>query len=196
MKILKATLIAALKQQVQQCLAVIEQFRLLQPEILQWRQHSGAWSILECLEHLNRYGDFYIPELDRQIRAAAKKGGGDIYFRPGLLGDYFAKMMLPGEKMKKMSTFKSMNPLHTNLSTGVITIFIQQQEQLLDLLDQAEGVDWNRTKTAISISKWIKLKLGDTFRVVIYHETRHLQQARAVLASYRTQTSEPVYESS
>ncbi|RXM56703.1 hypothetical protein BOQ60_25350, partial [Chryseobacterium sp. CH1] len=30
-------------------------------------------------------------------------------------------------------------------------------------------IDLEKTKTSISISKLIKLKLGDTFRFVIYH---------------------------
>lgn len=46
-----------------------------------------------------------------------------------------------------------------------------------------KNIDLNKTKTAISISKWFKLKLGDTFKVVIYHNERHIAQARKVCES-------------
>ncbi|MGB3549023.1 MAG: hypothetical protein WBA17_18760 [Saprospiraceae bacterium] len=35
----------------------------------------------------------------------------------------------------------------------------------------------NRTKTAVSITKLIRLRLGDTLRVVVYHNQRHVAQA-------------------
>jgi len=47
-------------------------------------------------------------------------------------------------------------------------------------LDVCAKVDIGKTKTAISISKWIKLKLGDTLRVVIYHNQRHMAQAKRI----------------
>lgn len=45
----------------------------------------------------------------------------------------------------------------------------------------AQQVSLNKTKTGISISTWIKLKLGDTFKVVIYHNKRHIVQALKAL---------------
>ncbi|WP_317044615.1 DinB family protein [Chryseobacterium geocarposphaerae] len=60
---------------------------------------------------------------------------------------------------------------------------MKQQEQMLDLLKNAQNVDLNKTKTGISISSLIRLKLGDTFRFVIYHNQRHVQQAKRVLTN-------------
>jgi hypothetical protein len=82
-----------------------------------------------------------------------------------------------------MKTFKDKDPYGSDLDKATIEKFNKQQEQLLDLLSKAAGVSLTRTKTAISISKLIKLKLGDTFRVVIYHNQRHLVQAQKALAA-------------
>ena len=101
-------------------------------------------------------------------------------FKSGFLGNYFAKSMLPKEKLNKMKTFKDKNPIGSKLDKSTIDNFILQQEQILNLLEKAREVDLNKTKTAISISKWIKLKMGDTFRVVIYHNERHLVQANKI----------------
>lgn len=80
-----------------------------------------------------------------------------------------------------MKTFKSMDPSGSHLNRVVLDTFIEQQVQLIQLLTEAMDSDLSRVKTAISISKWIKLRLGDTFRVVVYHNLRHVLQAKNLL---------------
>jgi len=74
-----------------------------------------------------------------------------------------------------------MNPIGSSLDKGVLNKFITQQQALINTLKLASRADPTKTKTGISISKWIKLRLGDTFRVVIYHNQRHMTQAERVL---------------
>lgn len=148
---------------------------------LNFRISPDSWSALECLEHLNRYGDFYIPELTNKISGSGT--ASQPFFKPGILGNYFAKSMLPKGKLNKMKTLKAMNPIHSQLKRNVIEEFIIQQKQLLELLEKAGNVDLEKTKTGISISKLIKLKLGDTLRFVIYHNARHIEQVKRVWAN-------------
>src|SRR5690606_40886810 len=98
-------------------------------------------------------------------------------FKSSWLGNYVAKSMLPKEKLNKMKTFKSMDPAGSDLNKNVLNRFIAQQNTLLDLLEAARKVSLTKTKTGISITPWLKLRLGDTFRVVIYHNLRHVLQA-------------------
>ncbi len=79
-----------------------------------------------------------------------------------------------------MKTLKAMNPIHSQLNKEVVEEFIRQQKQLLELLEKAGNVDLQKIKTGISISKLIRLKLGDTFRFVIYHNERHVVQAQKI----------------
>lgn len=152
---------------------------LLSTEKLNWRGEKDSWSILECFEHLNLYGDFYIPEIKKSIESSKTKPKEN--FNSGILGNYFAKSMLPKEKLNKMKTFKDKNPIGSKLNKTTIERFISQQEKILTLLDKSREIDLNTTKTAISISKLIKLKIGDTFRVVVYHNQRHIVQAKKIL---------------
>lgn len=146
---------------------------------LNYRKQPASWSVLECLEHLNLYGNFYLPEIESSIRNS--KAQANKEFKSGWLGNYFAQSMLPKTKLNKMKTFKEMNPINRDLSREVLKTFIGQQTKLLQLLEQAQKVDLSRTKTGISISKLIRLRLGDTFRFVIYHQVRHIKQANDVL---------------
>ena len=152
-----------------------EYLKGLPMETLNWKQNPTGWSALECVEHLNRYGDFYIPELTQRIAAPKHQSSG--IFKSNWLGNYFTKAVSYTKDMNKMKTFKAMNPLNSELNIQTLEKFIAQQHQLIELLNKSKSIDLDRTKTSISISKWIKLKLGDTFRVVIYHNERHIKQA-------------------
>lgn len=156
-----------------------EKFNTFSTEKLNTRDTQESWSVLECFEHLNLYGNFYIPEIKSSIENS--KTLPQENFKSGILGNYFAKSMLPKEKMNKMKTFKDKNPIGSKLDKSSIERFMMQQEQILKLLVKAKEIDLSKTKTAISISKWIKLKLGDTFRVVVYHNERHVLQANKIL---------------
>ena len=141
---------------------------------LNWKENSESWSVLECLEHLNLYGYFYIQEIEKTILKSKQKS--ETEFKSGFLGNYFAESMLPKQKLNKMKTFKDKNPLNSNLDTKVIDEFINQQIKTIDLLNKSKIVSLNKNKVKITLTKWIKLKLGDTFRFVINHNIRHIKQ--------------------
>ena len=167
-------LIDDLVHRTQQSLNAAIQLAELPLKVLNQRPQPGAWNALECIEHLNLYGDYYLPEIESRI--SGSRFPADENFRSGLIGNYFAKMMLPS-KGAKMKTFKDKDPIGKVLDNSVLDRFLHQQKQLLDLLEKARNVSLGKTKTGISISPWITLKLGDTFRVVIYHNQRHMEQA-------------------
>jgi hypothetical protein len=146
---------------------------------LNWKKDLQSWSALECLEHLNLYGKFYIPEINKKMRASTAPASK--VFKSGRLGNKFAQDMLPKEGMKKMNTFKSKNPIHSNLnSQTVIQTFIDQQKEFLTLLEMAKTKNLTKIKTSITLPL-LKLRLGDTFRFVIYHNERHVAQAKRAL---------------
>ncbi|RWX00234.1 DinB family protein [Flavobacterium cerinum] len=175
MKIRSEELIQDLIERTRQNINQAELLKIKTDNALNYKAASQSWSALECLEHLNLYGRFYLPEIAKQIEQSRYPKETD--FKSGLLGNYFANSLLPKEKLNKMNTFKSMNPLNSELDISVIDNFLDQQIQMLELLNKARHVSLNKTKAGISISSLIKLKLGDTFRVVIYHNQRHIQQA-------------------
>ena len=172
-------LIQELTEITQSNMNEVQLFKQKSEKELNLRPKSESWSILECIEHLNRYGDFYIPEIRKRIENSKFKKSP--IFNTGFLGNYFAKSMMPKEKLNKMKTFKSMNPINSSLDKGVLDKFLYQQESILDLLNKAKETDLTKIKTSISISKWISLRLGDTFRVVIYHNLRHIVQAKNIV---------------
>jgi hypothetical protein len=172
------TLLNELIERTQRHMNEVQAFKELTKAQLNYKADAESWSVLECMEHLNRYGDYYLPEIRRRLDQSRHSRSST--FKTGLLGNYFAKSMLPKEKLNKMKTFQSMNPNNSKLDRSVLDKFLHQQETMLDLLNRAKEADLTKVKTSISISKLIKLRLGDTFRVVIYHNLRHIVQAKRV----------------
>lgn len=121
---------------------------------------------------------FYLPQIENKIKNSTTKT--EFEFKSGILGNYFAKSMLPKEKLNKMKTFKDKNPLNANLDKTVIDQFIKQQIKLLDLINQSRNVSLNKVKIQTSISSLIKLKLGDTFQFFVNHIIRHLNQIERI----------------
>lgn len=178
MKIQSDKLIDELIEITNQHLEFVQHLQYNSIEELNYRKSTESWNTLECLEHLNLYGRFYIPEIDKRINSS--KTIPQKEFKSGFLGNYFAKSMLPKDKLNKMKTFKSMNPIHKNLHKSVLEEFISQQNQMLELLEKSRNVNLEKVKTGLSITNLIKLKLGDTFRFVINHNTRHIVQVKNI----------------
>jgi hypothetical protein len=171
-------------RQTHAILSQIRKIKQLNTDLLTWRAHEDSWNILECLEHLNRYGDYYLPAMEQKIHSSSSQH--DPIFKSGLLGGYFAKSMLPKKKLNKMKTFSDKNPLHAPLDVTVIDKSIAQQVQLLGLLNKSKHVSLNKIKIETSISRFIRLKLGDTFQFYINHIRRHMQQIEKIQVKYRS----------
>ena len=179
MELTSKELLQDLLEMTRENLSIAAHFKNQSTDALNWKANTKSWSVLECIEHLNRYGDFYIPEITNKIKHSKHESA--TLFKSNWLGTYFSKSMLYKEDLNKMKTFKSMNPLNSKLNTQTLETFINQQYQIIALLEQSKNINLDKTKTAISISKLIKLKLGDTFRVLIYHNQRHVKQAEKAL---------------
>jgi hypothetical protein len=171
-------LIQELIEQTRQMSNKVESLKGLDLHTLTWKSNHTSWSILECIEHLNLYGDFYLPQIQRKMQSSTSNGERD--FKPGILGNYFAQIMLPKDKLNKMKTNKDKNPLNAKLDKSVIEKFLNQQIIFLDLLHQSRHKSLNKIKITTSISSLIKLKLGDTFRFLANHNLRHLRQIERV----------------
>lgn len=158
----------------------VKVFQNLPESILLKPSATGGWSIAQCLEHLNRYGNYYLPQIQKGLD---KKISGGNTFKSTWLGNYFTKMMEPSTGTKKVKAFKDYVPPVQLNAHAVVAEFIGQQETLLGYLKQARATDLNAVKIPVSIAKWIRLRLGDVFRFIIAHNERHMVQAKRNIGS-------------
>ena len=172
-------LIRSLEEQVGRHLdQAILVFQNLSETQLNKQAADGGWSIAQCLDHLNSYGDYYLPQIEK--RMATSNLPSSPTFTSSWLGNYFTDMLDPDKGKRKMKAFKNYRPAVSLDGHAVVAKFIQQQETLITLLRKSHYNNINRIWIPISISRFIKMKLGDTFRFLIAHNERHVRQANRI----------------
>lgn len=173
----KAELLKKLEDRVEEHISeTIALFQNRSEDFLNMPSATGGWSIAQCLDHLNSYGDFYLPHIEKQMLNSEDANVAE--FTSTWFGAYFTKMMDPETGKKKYKAMKGHIPASDLNAANVVGEFLRQQELIMSYLRQARKKDLNKIKIPISISKLIKLRLGDVFQFLIAHNERHMQQAR------------------
>jgi len=148
MKIKVSKLTQNLIEEVKTILQKAQKLQTLSNDELNSRPNTESWTILECIEPLNRYSDFYKQEIEKRIDKKMDKNKGklnpkqDYIFKSGWLGNYSANSMLPIQKGivsigesdtpkgnhflkigNKMKTFKDKNPIHSGVDRRVLDTY-------------------------------------------------------------------------
>ena len=181
-KIQAATFLETMQSDTRQIMGRLAQLKQLPADLLLKQPVPGRWSVAQVIEHLNTYGRFYLPELQKAVNA--HNGTATGWFVPGWLGGYFTNSMRPkadGTIPNKMKTLKNHNPAPALDARKVLQEFDQQEITLLQLLGKAQQVNINRIRIPVSITPLLKLKMGDVFGFIIAHQQRHFVQIENTL---------------
>lgn len=153
--------------------------------LLHQRPHEKSWNVLECVEHMNLYGDYYLKEIEERIQQS--EFPSEELFKSGWFGNYAAESMLPkksGATNWPMKTFPKMDPFGFKGEKKVIERFVEQMEQLQKLIERSRHVSLRKTKCTLTI-KWLKFNLGDTLRFMVYHNYRHMLQVKRIMSELK-----------
>ena len=181
-------LVQGLSQNVAETIATARQLQHIPATLLNKQPAPGKWSIAQVIEHLNSYNRYYLPEMEKALKNTTI--AFNPVFKAGIFGNYFTNMMQPkedGRIANKMQAPKDHRPADILNTEKVLAEFIRGQEHLQSLLAAAAKTDMGRLKVPISISRFIKLKLGDTFRFLIAHQQRHFIQVSNVVTAVDAQ---------
>ncbi|HEY4651720.1 MAG TPA: DinB family protein [Pontibacter sp.] len=166
---------------------IVTEFSGLGNPALNYKPTPEAWSILECLEHLNRYSRYYNAAL---AKAIARNTGGN--FVPGITYSWFGKKsldMVRPQNGKKHKTVKHMNPANSQLSTATITELLQHLQDLQNLLQNAGTANLNKKAIPVEFFRLLKMRIGEILEFIVTHQERHLQQALRVKQQLTQQTA-------
>jgi uncharacterized damage-inducible protein DinB len=162
-----------------------QRFSNLSEQQKRWKKDTNSWSILEVFAHLNAYSSYYHPVFSNRIETTRFRDPKDNFISSPLGKSAWKSVKLGNAKnvKRRMKSPKSYNPtFETNLIQGTdIETFEKDQLHLLTILTKAEEVNLRKVKVPLSISKIIRLRLGDALQFVIYHNERHMQQALNII---------------
>ena len=152
----------------------------LRDEAFNWRPEQGRWSICECLDHLNITAELYLPVIDGAVAKSRSQGlWGDFPAKRGLIGGWVVRIAEPPSK-RRLRAPRAFRPKAEQPLDTVVAKFQELQDQIVERLRQANGVDLWRTKIRSPAIALLRLSLGETFALMTAHERRHLWQAEQV----------------
>lgn len=184
MKYNSLVLLESLQADVKQIILQANKLETLSADILQRQPAADKWSVAQVLEHLNIYARYYSNAIEDKLHL--NQSGPNAEFHPGWLGNYFTKIMKPRDDKsipQKMKAPKNAIPAPQPDAAAMLREFINHQHHLLNLLAIAKTANLDYIRIPTSLSKLIRLKLGDTFRFLIAHEQRHFIQIENILAA-------------
>ena len=155
----------------------------LSDEQFAWQPAPGAWSVGQCIDHLNVTARLYLPTLDEGIAAAIRRG----LYSPGpysynWLGRFFVYLVEPTTRVRAKAP-KPFQPAPGRPRHEIMAAFRAYQVQYIDRLRQANGLDLARARVASPLARWVRMPLGSGFAMMGAHERRHLAQARRVCSA-------------
>jgi hypothetical protein len=172
-----------------------ETFKRVNDLLLQLKNYSNdelckkpnetSWSAEECMQHLNSYGRYYLPQLHLAIeKELAKNPALKNEIKGSWIGRKFTQMMSVNANGMVNSKLKAPKDHRPQTSTNALKTITEFEVQLIDLkasIDLCKRINLDKAKVPISISKWIKLSAGDVIDFYLAHHLRHLHQARRAM---------------
>ena len=145
-----------------------------------WRPSPNAWSIAECLEHMNATARTYLPALDESIADAIRRGVyGEGPFLYNWIGRLYARFIEPPVRWR-LQAVPQVYPGAGRSRREILAAFGAYQVQYIDRLRQSNGIDLARARVRSPAAPWLRIPLGSGFAVMAAHERRHLWQARRI----------------
>lgn len=170
-------LLENLMSDVRKILLEAEKLKSVDQELLQKKPSESRWSVAQVLSHLNFYSRFYLNAIEEKLHRHGTVARET--FTAGWFGNYFTNMMKPANEFtikNKMKTMKAAVPETTVNGRFELQQFIADQHRLLNLLELSRTADIGKLRIPTSLTKFITLKLGDTYQFFIAHEQRHFVQ--------------------
>ena len=152
----------------------------LNEDQLGWRENPGRWSIAENLVHLHVTAKTFLPSVEDAIaKARAKNCMSDGPFKLGARGRFFVWYVEP-PPLIRLPAPKLLKPMLQGPASDALPTFLRSQQKALNLLEQANGVDLNRTRIQSPLARFIQMDILTILSVFTGHERRHMVQAKAV----------------
>lgn len=149
-------------------------------EQLNWKPAPTSWSIAQCYQHLIVLNSLYCTSLERGMATSTQeRDNAQRPFTSGIVGRWFRTLVEP-QTTRPLPTFSMFMPTASTIPTSILSDFAQTQHLLMQYMEQARSINLVRTYIATPASRFLRLRLGDVFAVLLAHEQRHVAQAQRV----------------
>lgn len=153
------------------------------PAKLARRPAENSWSAVECVEHLSRTTEAFLPLLaaasdDLRRRGAAARRPP----RRDFVGWMLARTLEPPARMRAR-TPAPFEPSAIADPLAAFTRFDDLQQKLENVIDAARGLPLDKVKVNSPFDRRIRYNAWSALHVIASHQRRHLEQARLALSA-------------
>ena len=164
-------------------------FGSLSVEQLNWKPNSQTWSIAQNINHLIVVNESFYPILTL-LKAGTYKPPFIAKF--GFLVSFLSKKLLDAvqpDRKKKVKTFPIWQPKVSHIKAGVLQAFEKHQNELKQHIETSKAFVEKGAIIASPANRNIVYKLETAFDIIVFHEQRHLEQAKEVFQLQINNTS-------
>lgn len=156
----------------------------LNEDQLNWKSSAREWNIKEVIAHLNEYAKHYHSKFQKKIDTTRFRDPKENFASSPLGKSTWSSVKLGkfNNIKRKLKSQKYFNPLMVPsiLTETILTDFRASQEDLLQILERAKGINIRKAKISIPLNQAIRFRFGDALLFVIYHNQRHFQQIKNI----------------
>jgi hypothetical protein len=150
-------------------------------EQLNWRPHSGAWGVGQCLDHLLVSNNVYLPAmavaLDGQPESTAEQ------LTLGRFSRWFIRNYIaPSPNGTRAQAPKKIRPA-VEVEPTVLDAFLLSNAIARDLVVRAGRYDVNRIRFQNPFIPVLRFTVGTGLEIISKHQSRHLLQGERVRQS-------------
>ena len=127
-------------------------FGNLTVEQLNWKPGTDQWSVAQCFDHLVTAHGAYVPIIESVLSGKKKRTFWEsVPFLPSLWGRFLVNGVAP-ESKRKLKAPKVLRPESSNIDEGIISRFIEQQNQIINYMKATQNMDLEKIIITSSVA--------------------------------------------
>ena len=152
--------------------------RGLSAEQLNWRPAPDAWSVGQCLEHLYKTNQVYLPPIASALDGHSPSPVDEI--TPGWFGRLFIRTYIDPATQRRRGRAPGKAVPAPHVDPAILDLFLRSNDAARDLVRRASAYDVNRIRFVNPFISVIRFTVGTGLEIIWKHERRHLLQAERV----------------
>ncbi|HEX7957019.1 MAG TPA: DinB family protein [Pyrinomonadaceae bacterium] len=150
---------------------------------LNWKPSAERWSVGQCFDHLIVTNRCFFAEMERVAAGTHRTSlWGRVSPLSGFIGGLILRSLDP-EKGRKTKAARVFRPASSDVAADVLERFAGHQQELAERMRATAGRDLARTIVTSPVTAFATYSLLDAYRIIVAHERKHFEQARAVTRS-------------
>jgi hypothetical protein len=158
----------------------IKKFSGLSESQIYWKPSEEKWSIGECIDHLVVTHKLYNSKIKDLQPLIENSGRSSFKFKHSFSGRMILKYVDPNSTIR-IKTFKIFKPSKRQKQTNIVRFFCEEVEAMISFAGKLQGVDLTKLKIRSPLTRLLKMNVGDVLLINLYHDKRHLNQAKKIL---------------